>query len=654
MKKRLFQLFLAASLFSIAVGTLAGCGDGKSGESSFVTSLPSVSSRECFSCHETNQRSVSKTSGVKITEQWQISAHNTAEGAGCVDCHGYHYQYITPANCRDCHASGHTKNGQTCTDCHGGGSKELGNCTSCHDMTRLHKNPPIANPDSAGKCYGCHQNGNAFKRYSVVAARHFNLLPVDGVNRATYVTANNQNACTGCHEPHNPLKGLGNKERKDWAESGHGNVTKLAWTEDPFATMNTCNACHTPTGFVKALSNGWTDTTAVNTGMQPLTCDGCHSSSNFKNSVRTLSGGYKAGMGGFGSSAKAYIQYHDVGESNLCIPCHTGRENGDSLKAAIFTTYTGRYKSPHYLAAAQTFYGVGGFQFYTSGVRYNRYGAAGKVGKDANWSHGKLGMDNYSASGNNDLAGKSNNTGNKGQCVACHLGTTNTHTFGAAEVANATKDGSTSTTTVTIANGGTGVAKPITRTCYGCHKGNEESNANGLPLVTIEQFIEEEKEIWHRMFDFYAWQLEQYGIYVINPDNPSFVQSDMKTAFRAWNTLVGTTFGGTGVTDSQRTMGTAMNLKLLVTEKGSFVHNRSFGRALIADSITYLQKGDVGDRSVASNDPNSIIKFSDYSSARPTSYPGQVGPNISIYTLKTYLIRTGGARGTFIAPFTRQ
>jgi hypothetical protein len=37
---------------------------------------------------------------------------------------------------------------------------------------------------------------------------------------------------------------------------------------------------------------------------------------------------------------------------------------------------------------------------------------------------------------------------------------------------------------------------------------------------------------------------------------------------------------------------------------------------------------------------NDLIRFSDYSAARPTSYPGQIGPDISITTLKSYLTRT--------------
>lgn len=557
----------------------------------------------CVSCHEatrgiTGQNLVTdyKQSGHYTNTTWTANAKNGSALPGCAGCHGTQHQDLAPS--------------------------------------------------ASGRCFECHGASLSLRHTSGTA------LTAGDANPARYLNLTGTN-CSACHEPHNPLNGVGKEERKDWAASGHGNVNGLAWVHYDFSGpgRGACSPCHTPEGFKRAIGDGWTNTadlSATTRGKQSLSCDACHSSNDFKNSVRTLSagtvnGGYKAAMTGFGAAAKAYIQFPNVGESNICIPCHAGRESGDSLKATVTTTYVGGFKNPHYLAAAQTFYGLGGFQFYTSGVRYNKYGAAGKVGAAANWNHGRLGMDNYSGSGSNDLAGKSNSTGNKGQCVACHLGPKNAHSFSAADVANATKAGSTSTATVTVANGGTNVALPITRTCYGCHKGNVESKnlSTGAALVTIEQFIDEEKEIWHRIFDFYKWQLEQYGIYYNDALYPYFFQSDLTTAFTAWNATVGTTFGGAGVSDSQRTMGTAMNIKLLVSEKGSFVHNRAFGRALMADSIAYLQKGDDMEwYNVVKPTHNELIKFSDYSAARPAAYPGQVGPNVSITTIKGYLTRT--------------
>ena len=491
-------------------------------------------------------------------------------------------------------------------------------------------------------CLGCHFGTAAADGSTppgIQQAPHYNttgaLVPGQTFTQAQFVVPGTQ--CNNCHGFGHGTDSPGGTINKDFAESNHGNINGLAWTDYDFKTRQGCVQCHTTTGFVKNVGmtfaagtaspsiDAWG--TAGDTTKQVLGCNTCHSSTTWNTSIRN-SGAVTAPMGVAGNTPKAVIAFADVSDSNVCILCHSSRENGESLIAGNPANSTTKgFTNPHYLGAAAVFYGKGGFQFYSSGVRYNTYGAAGKIGKTANWSHGKLGMDNYSSSGNNDLAGKSNNTGTKGQCVACHLGPDNTHTFGAAEVANTTMAGSTNTKTIAIGTeNGTGVAKPITRTCYGCHQGNADST-----VTTIEAFIDEEKENWYRMFDFFKWQLEQYGI----------TYTDAYPYFNnAFGATVGTTFGGPGVVDNNKTRGAAMNLKLLLAEKGSHVHNRSFGRALIADSITYLQKGDVGNRSIVYPDQNQIIKFSDYSSARPTSYVGQVGPDISISTLKSYLTRT--------------
>ncbi len=487
-------------------------------------------------------------------------------------------------------------------------------------------------------CMGCHfGTGSTLGAEAVPGieqAPHYNtngaVVPGQTFTQAQFVTPNTQ--CNYCHGYGHGTDSPGGTIITDYAESAHGSINGMAWTDYDFKTRQGCVQCHTTKGFVDNVGATFAAGTAApsmnaygvagDTTKQVLGCNACHSSTTWKTSVRN-SGAVTVPLGVAGNTPKAVMTFPDVGESNVCIMCHASRENGESLIAGNPTNAAGKgFTNPHYLSAAAVFYGKGGFQFYTSGVRYNTYGAAGKTGKAANWSHGRLGMDNYSGSGNNDLAGVSNNTGSKGQCVACHLGPKNTHTFGASEVANASMAGATN-----LVSG-----KAMTRTCFGCHKANGDS-----PVATIEQFIDEEKEIWYRMFDFYKWQLAQYGINYTDA-YPYFSGS--------FDATIGTTFGGAGVIDNNKTRGTAMNLKLLLAEKGSHVHNRSFGRALIADSIVYLQKGDVGDRTVVYPDQNQVIKFTDYSTARPTSYPGQVGPDISITTLKSYLTRT--APGGFI------
>ncbi|WP_243374071.1 hypothetical protein [Geotalea sp. SG265] len=506
------------------------------------------------------------------------------------------------------------------------------NLATAGTITAAEKDLAVAQLNNPG-CMGCHfGTGSTLGAEAVPGieqAPHFNtngaLVPGQTFTQAQYVVPNTQ--CNYCHGYGHGTDSPGSTVITEYAASGHGSIDGMAWTDYDFKTHQGCVQCHTTKGFVDNVGAAFAAGTAApsinaygitgDATKQVLGCNACHSSTAWKTSIRN-SGAVTAPMGVGGNTPKAVMNFADVGESNVCILCHASRENGESLVAGNPTNAAGKgFTNPHYLGAAAVFYGKGGFKFYTSGVRYNEYGAAGKVGKNANWSHGRLGMDNYSSSGNNDLAGVSNDTGNKGQCVACHLGPKNTHTFGAAEVANATMAGATNLVS----------DKPMTRTCYGCHKANADS-----PVASIEQFIDEEKEIWYRMFDFFKWQLAQYNI----------IYADAYPYFSgSFDVTVGTTFGGAGIVDNNKTRGAAMNLKLLLAEKGSHVHNRAFGRALIADSIVYLQKGDVGDRTVVYPDQNQVIKFSDYSAARPTSYPGQVGPDVSITTLKSYLTRSG-------------
>jgi hypothetical protein len=526
-----------------------------------------------------------------------------AEDTNCLNCHASVISSLTGRNLvADYKQSTHYRN-VTYRDAQ---SVRAG-CVGCHGPSHNVVSPP------ADRCFECHGDPAL-----LLGAAHLNAASTTLPGPARYLNGTNNN-CYACHEPHNPLKGLGSKERQDWAASGHGDVNGEAWKHYDFTIKDTCNACHTPAGFLKALGNGWSNTAAasntVSSGKQPLTCDGCHSSNNFKVSVRTMAGGYTAGMGGFGSAALATIQFPNVGESNICIPCHASSENGASLSAGVADFSNSSLKNPHYLSAAAVFYGKGGFQFYTSGVRYNTYGAAGKVGRNANWSHGKLGMDNYSTASSASLPGVTVGSGNKGQCVACHLGPKNTHSFDAVQTANATQ-------------GTTG----NTRGCYGCHNGTD---------MPMSQFVNNERVIWNRLFDFFAWNfvynangtLRTAPLYFSSNAVPFFFSdSAMTIEATDWTKTVPT---GTGA----KTMGAAMNLKLLTSEKGSFMHNRSFGRALIADSIVYLQRGSVGDRTIAYPSQNGVIGFTAYSTARPA--PDSNG--VSISTLKSYLTKSSGS-----------
>jgi uncharacterized protein YoxC len=435
----------------------------------------------------------------------------------------------------------------------------------------------------------------------------------------------------------------------NYGENGHADTGAEAWSHYDFKTRNACAACHTTQGFVNAITTmsggGFTVAgtnamgSASNTSKQVLGCNACHSSTTWKTSVRTMSGGFVAGMGGYGTAAKATINYPNAGESNVCVPCHASRENGASLKAGNYNFTNKTFVNPHYLAAAAVFYGKGGFRYYTSaaqtdlapsGYPYPAYTSedgvvadgtvvtsqpAGTVltGRTNNWNHGRLGMGNYTtAMLNANNVGKVRGSGNKGQCVACHLGPANNHEFDAYEVAEATW-------------GTADLSK--SKGCYGCHSTED--------MKEVAEF--EERPLVDRALDFATWQAEQLGMYFNNAVNPYwFTNSSYTTSITNWTTQVA---GGTG----EKTMGAAMNIKLFVAEKGIHVHNRTYLKQMLFDTIMYLQKGDVtySNRYVAGTgvaDVNSLISFSAYSTAKPT-WTSSNGVLVSITQLKGWLAR---------------
>lgn len=527
---------------------------------------------ECIGCHELK---LDKTGQNLVAGFKQSRYHYQQSTAGCSDCHGpARHQVLDPV------ASG------TCADCHG--SKHPARTNSAYL------------PTLDTKCNLCHQSHNTSRFQQDI----------------------------------------------DFAVSGHGDKTAEAWAHYDFSTRDSCNACHTPEGFRQAIDTDWATTTATDAvkaggAYVALDCKACHVGNSIDETlgVRQLSGGYTAGMGGYGSSAKATIQFPDVGDSNICIPCHAGRENGGSIIASA--TAGSSFKNPHYLAAAAVFYGKGGFRYYgedgrtgTPAVTVDRtstgegtyngnvpaysseYGVirdgiivtntvvplgATLTGENANWNHGKIGMNNY------------RNSGTKGQCVACHIGPTRTHSFDAYEVAKSTW------------------ADPNTPNgCFGCHGGED--------MKEVAEF--EEKPVFDRLMAFFKWNLEQNGIYYNDSKNPYFfTDATATTNFTNWDVK--------GVGTFQKTMGAAHNFKLIAAEKGAHVHNRGYMRHLIFDSIQYLQFGAATYSNTkfygttGSENLEDVIKFSAYStalSAAPDTVKNHDGSMVSIQQLKSYII----------------
>ena len=548
------NLFLSTTVLgAMLILSLAGCGSD-SRESSTTASL--AASQTCIACHTSKK---SPITGNNIADEWLASAHNTKNGASCADCHK---------------PNGHPTNMNITTN------PLDAVCTECHTTATM-------------------KTGIAhFVGYTTNRAQ------------AAYVNSTDVNKCRVCHNPHDMTSLIG--VNKAWASSGHGNTNALAFTEDPWRKYSggVCARCHTTTGYVYYMSNGLKNVPLSTFGKyssshEVIGCGACHSDYAWNkrtDSFTTFSTPYKTTSG----IPRTFPTISaDIGDSNLCIPCHAGRESGESVKdlansstatTANFTNVS--FKNPHYLAAAGVFYQKAGYHYLAAGKYTNTASGTSPQG----WNHGNIGINNYVTS-----AGQA--TGNEGPCVACHL--KGGHKFSAIDTAKAT--------------GATG--------CYGCHTSDGD----------IQGLIEEEKELFDRGMDFFKYTLEQNKMF-FTPNYPYFMNASnapLKNWTQSATPAVGPASGA--MVSGASNMGAAFNYKLLSAEKGAHVHNRAYARKLIQDSIAYLQNGDVPVRSASSPYTLTTISFTNYSTYR-TATPD--GNPVGITTMKDWMQRRVNANGT--------
>jgi len=391
--------------------------------------------------------------------------------ASCAQCHGSSYdpvsgQPIYASYVQSKHFKNSTGEVVGCQDCHGGGAQHNG------------VGPiPYTNPDTAGKCWGCHQNAflGMYESTGIatpVEAAHFTNLTD---YRVQYInpTSASGTTCTGCHEPHNPDSGLGAGARNAWANSGHGDVAGAAWvpsathkwrtaggSEDFSQTIpvTDCIRCHTADGFVQFATGSKPFTSIAplpgdDKVNSPLNCKACHNNDSFSvRGVSAVSTFYNVSF--TDKVTTKTVQSHkaakfpDVGQSNICISCHSGRVAGPNL-TELFATgnwdlSNASFQNSHYMAAAGTMYMEVGFKNFTtlsapaatsnegavfaSNKTYNQTLSAlntttpDGVAGGQNSAHRRLGTplvagsEDYLTAANNPNAIASN-----GPCVTCHM-----------------------------------------------------------------------------------------------------------------------------------------------------------------------------------------------------------------------------------------
>ena len=553
MSKRVFKYSaVIASLLITAV--FAGCGTSNKEGNLTLGDVAKVSETACAQCHGS---SINSQSGMPIYSEYVQSKH-FLNGIGEV---------------------------VGCQDCHGGGAQHNGVGPLPYDGKdgRL-------NPDQAGKCFGCHKNAflglyNSNGVPTAIQKAHFYNITGAGTHDAMYVTKNFENGCTACHEPHNPLLGKGAAERSAWATSGHGKVSNAPFADEDFKENTNCIRCHTSTGYVNFLTSGWTLptttwATAGDNGREVLTCRTCHVNDSF--AVRgTTAFRIPYNNGNFPK------QLPSIGESNICVACHSGRENEDTIAAVTnFTNAT--FKNSHYKAGAALMYLSAGFRGFTSldtvvgSSTYRKtlypdstsvpaYGITGGVTS----THRKLGTTAINGDTHNASFFVPGVLDDNGPCVTCHLN------------ANGVADRPAHGHTWKINQ------DAVAQVCINCHA-SETTDINGFAdQAALDNFLEEQALVSENALGLLqSLLLSKYNI-SYNPDvYPYFYDENLplvsgkKQQVKDWtrgrgNNAAGNLFG-------KRLMGAAFNLQLIVKDPGAFAHARTYVRRLIYDSIDWL------------------------------------------------------------------
>jgi hypothetical protein len=557
-------------VLSLFMASLYGCGERTViGQQS---GSKSEQSQACIDCH---QSVVNQVTNKLIVEEWKLSHHNTSNGAGCADCHDPEPGH--PTGCNLCH--GGTPAGTT-----------------------MHVS---RNPDEDKKCNKCHSAAIGLFPTGSKRAHYGNTAyPVTFSSyTASYVSTNYVGQCRKCHNPHDPTSNIA--YNRAWAQSGHGEVNvgprtsrdfKLFGTTQPanLAYMNSspsnttdpvaiaagtpvCVRCHTTTGFVNFVSSNFsnvkpfgsnTDKTKEVTG-----CDACHSDYSFKlrpvprvTIYYNFSGATQVSVGNPGGHAKIQnnsttnITFSDLGSSNVCVPCHSGRGIGQAIKLldSMGVDFS-RLNSP-------SSHDFGGAALLTAKIGYEFAGKEYVTGVGAVTGHDTVGL----------------NSG-KGPCITCHMNKTtksDSHTFkpivhGSTFPLYTTNRtwsqvfsvGSTSPATLTVAS----VTSQSCNTS-GCHAslGASELTSDKEGYISALAVLNQ----WVRLVR---------NVPVGAPAAPVCVDTtNPPRLLTKWN------YYGSG----PDLMGSAFNLSTLNNEPGGYVHNPLYAKRLVYDSIGYLMQAE--------------------------------------------------------------
>lgn len=572
----------AALVLFMAVFVLGGCGNDTSGSGSGSVV---AKSNGCITggCHEII---ASKVTGNAIGAEWQASSHKTMNVAGCTTCHGHSHQN----SCSGCHGGAQVQNSQQnaldagarCLDCHVSGPELMKGLDYRHipelsSMYRQYSTPRfMSNYSSAG--------------YYTMRGTPY------------------ESKCIWCHNPHD------NRvlpQHRDWAESGHGdtNAGPFARASTDFKTRGSsmewsqtagdvCVRCHTSSGYINLVTSNMKNVspwglkadgkTPISFTRQVIYCNVCHDNGqgkaygyNFRPiPAQGAAGGVRIYLN-YSSSVSMpptnnaivenaterftririrnnAVDFPQVGISDRCILCHSGRGSGSLIKmvakargfnnqsAANFRKIN--KVSLHDFPGAGTMFRALGFEFYSS------YRYAQPAGTP--YQHDLIGR--------NDFAG----TGYRGPCVSCHMSSSVTHSFlPVTEVNGKITSINTFLCNTCHASGGAGNAQ-----FDGTAKGlNAKKTGAAAAVKALTAWLTKK-----RITSSTNWL--RTATYPADLTAGGFNQTACTPApDRSLDLYLG-----------PRNMGASLNRDLVINDPGSFVHNDLYIKRLIYDSLDWV------------------------------------------------------------------
>lgn len=480
--------------------------------------------------------------------------------------------------------------------------------------------PPVKNPDASGKCAKCHGLDHPEDRMVAKAPQHFGNLTAgqnNTANRASYVSANYVGSCRKCHNPHDPSTAF--DYNTNWARSGHGDTlanprvnldakfrgspvsAALSYGNSQNAVLFPnlpdqriyCVRCHTTTGYIHYVTSGFTNVSpfpfAVNSEKDAATvgnkskeitaCDACHDDGNGTSyswrlrKVPQVTVYYNhrnvLAPNNIDITNNA-TTFPDAGFSNMCIPCHSARQNGNVIKLIA--------------TGAQ-----GAFANITSISRVSSHdlGGAASLFKQIGYEFEGLDYTNKPTYRHEDIGMATGGTTPNGPCITCHMNmSVKAESHGFLPVTEIDDP------TVKSAALGTQITGILSKTCAtaGCHV----ASTPNIPWTTVAQLQAKKAGFYAAMQALLEFQAIGGTVTRITrtatPHSPSYTSKWDRLRINGVPVTLAPSPGHTFPWADN--MGATFNYDALKNDPGAFAHNDVYTKRLIYDSLAWLTQVD--------------------------------------------------------------